>query len=54
MFVYREAYYLKEQEPRPATVEHAEWQAKMNEVSNLQKYYWKTKARSNWKYYVGV
>jgi len=35
MFVYREAYYLEKQEPRPATVEHAEWQAKMNEVSNL-------------------
>jgi len=35
MFVYREAYYLERQEPRPATVEHAEWQAKMNEVSNL-------------------
>ena len=35
MFVYRESYYLEKQEPRPATVEHAEWQAKMNEVSNL-------------------
>ena len=35
MFVYREAYYLERQEPRPATVEHAEWQVKMNEVSNL-------------------
>ena len=35
MFVYREAYYLERKEPRPATVEHAEWQAKMNEVSNL-------------------
>ena len=35
MFVYREAYYLEKSEPRPATVEHAEWQAKMNEVSNL-------------------
>ena len=35
MFVYREAYYLEKLEPRPATVEHAEWQAKMNEVSNL-------------------
>ncbi len=34
MFVYREAYYLEKQEPRPATVDHAEWQAKMNEVSN--------------------
>ena len=35
MFVYREAYYLEKDEPRPATVEHAEWQAKMNEVVNL-------------------
>ena len=35
MFVYREAYYLKVKEPRPATVDHAEWQAKMNEVSHL-------------------
>ena len=35
MFVYREAYYLRGKEPRPATVEHAEWQAKMNEVAHL-------------------
>ena len=35
MFVYRESYYLKTKEPRPATVEHAEWQVKMNEVSHL-------------------
>ena len=35
MFVFREAYYLEKQEPKTATVEHAEWQAKMNEVSNL-------------------
>ena len=35
MFVFRESYYLKNKEPRPATVEHAEWQAKMNEVSHL-------------------
>jgi len=35
MFVYREGYYLQRKEPREATVEHAEWQAKMNEVSNL-------------------
>ena len=35
MFVYREAYYLERKEPRPATVEYAEWQAKMGEVSNL-------------------
>jgi replicative DNA helicase len=35
MFVYREAYYLQRKEPREATVEHAEWQAKMNEVAHL-------------------
>ena len=35
MFVYREAYYTERKEPRPNTVEHAEWMAKMNEVSNL-------------------
>ena len=35
MFVYREAYYLSRKEPRAATVEHAEWQAKMNEVGHL-------------------
>ena len=34
MFVYREGYYLQRKEPREATVEHAEWQAKMNEISN--------------------
>ena len=32
---YREAYYLQSKEPRMATVEHAEWQAKMNDVANL-------------------
>jgi len=35
MFVYREAYYLEKKEPSPATVEHADWQNKMDEVSNL-------------------
>ena len=35
MFVYREAYYLERKEPRPGTVEYAEWQGKMNEISNL-------------------
>ncbi len=34
MFVYREAYYLERKEPQPATVEHAEWQSKMNDVAN--------------------
>ena len=35
MFVFREAYYLERKEPRVATVEHAEWQNKMNDISNL-------------------
>ena len=35
MFVYRESYYLSRKMPREATVEHAEWQAKMNEVAHL-------------------
>ena len=35
MFVYRAAYYLQRKEPQAATVEHAEWQAKMNEISHL-------------------
>ena len=35
MFVYRAAYYLQRKEPQAATVEHAEWQAKMSEVSHL-------------------
>ena len=35
MFVFREGYYLQRKEPRQATVEHAEWQAKMNEVAHL-------------------
>ena len=35
MFVYREAYYMERKEPRTNTVEHAEWQAKMNEISNI-------------------
>ena len=35
MFVYREGYYLGRKEPQQATVEHAEWQTKMNEVGHL-------------------
>ncbi len=34
MFVFRQAYYLERKEPQPATVDHAEWQSKMNEVAN--------------------
>jgi len=35
MFVYRQAYYLERKEPQTATVEHAEWQAKMSEIAHL-------------------
>jgi len=35
MFVYRAAYYLQRKEPQVATVEHAEWQAKMSEIAHL-------------------
>jgi len=32
MFVYREEYYLERKEPKLGTIEHAEWQSKMNEI----------------------
>ncbi len=35
MFVYREAYYLERKQPKPGSIEHAEWQSKMNDVNNL-------------------
>jgi len=35
MFVYREAYYLERKEPNPGSIEHAEWQQKMDEISRL-------------------
>ena len=35
MFVYRQAYYLERKEPQAATVEHAEWQAKMSDVGHV-------------------
>ena len=35
MFVYREAYYLERKEPTLGSIEHAEWQQKMEEVSRL-------------------
>ena len=35
MFVYREAYYLENKEPTLGSVEHAEWQQKMDEISRL-------------------
>ena len=35
MFVYREAYYLERKEPTLGSIEHAEWQQKMDEISQL-------------------
>jgi len=35
MFVYREAYYLENKEPTLGSIEHAEWQTKMDEISTL-------------------
>tara|TARA_Y100001936_G_scaffold30472_1_gene28558 strand:- start:131 stop:1558 length:1428 start_codon:yes stop_codon:yes gene_type:complete len=32
MFVFREEYYLERKEPKLGTIEHAEWQSKMNEI----------------------
>jgi len=35
MFVYREAYYLERKEPTLGSIEHSEWQQKMDEISSL-------------------
>ena len=35
MFVFREAYYLERKEPTLGSLEHAEWQQKMDEISSL-------------------
>jgi len=35
MFVFREAYYLERKEPTLGSIEHAEWQQKMDEISTL-------------------
>ena len=35
MFVFREAYYLERKEPKLNSIEHAEWQQKMDEISRL-------------------
>ena len=35
MFVYREEYYLEKKQPKLGSVEHAEWQSKMNDVNGL-------------------
>ena len=35
MFVYREAYYLERKQPKLGSIEHAQWQSKMNDVNGL-------------------
>jgi replicative DNA helicase len=35
MFVFREAYYLERKEPTLGSIEYAEWQQKMDEISSL-------------------
>ena len=35
MFVFREAYYLENKQPKLGSIEHAEWQSKMNDVNGL-------------------
>ena len=35
MFVYREQYYLEKKEPKEGSIEHAEWQSKMNDIYGL-------------------
>ena len=35
MFVFREAYYLQNKEPTLGSIDHAEWQQKMDEISHL-------------------
>ncbi len=35
MFVYREQYYLEKKQPKLGSIEHAEWQSKMNDVNGL-------------------
>ena len=32
MFVYREQYYLEKKMPKEGSIEHAEWQSKMNDI----------------------
>ena len=33
MFVYREEYYLEKKQPKLGSIEHAEWQSKMNDIN---------------------
>ena len=35
MFVYREQYYLERKQPKLGSIDHAEWQSKMNDILGL-------------------
>ena len=35
MFVYREEYYLEKKQPKLGSIEHAEWQSKMNDIAGM-------------------
>ena len=35
LFVYREQYYLEKRQPKLGSIEHAEWQSKMNDILGL-------------------
>ena len=35
MFVFREAYYLENKQPKLGSIEHAEWQSKMSDIHGL-------------------
>ena len=35
MFVFREEYYLEKRQPKLGSIEHAEWQSKMSDISGL-------------------
>ena len=35
MFVYREEYYEEKKQPKLGSIEHAEWQSKMNDIAGL-------------------
>ena len=35
LFVYREEYYVEKQQPKIGSIEHAEWQSKMNDIAGL-------------------
>ena len=35
MFVYREQYYLEKKQPKLGSIEHAEWQSKMNDINGF-------------------